>query len=189
MRCLLSDLVRAWISSAATVVVAIVYVLIVGLPEGRSWLSEYVVIAVVAFLAAYIGLILAAFTLMPFPQVAEWVKDQKATFPGRYVVMNQPGGGLALYFSVLALVMSLLVLPRTESLANLLSPNALTGLVAGLVLLSWLAVAVTQSLDYLASAAGRERQVVGDSTSGNDSYPGRVRVQYDDPGVGGRGAE
>lgn len=111
----------------------------------RAW------IAAAASVLVYVGVTIAAFSLTPFQQVAEWAQRQRATFVGRYLVMNQPGGGLALYFSVLALVLSLLILPRVDSIANVLSPPALTGVVVALVFLAWLAVAVTQSLDYLAS--------------------------------------
>lgn len=154
------------------VVVAGIYVLIDGWPEFTSWLSEYVVIAMLGFLLTYIGLTLAAFSFTPFDEVVAWAKKQKATFVGRYVVMNQPGGGVAMYFSAFALGLALLVLPRTDELANLLNPNALTGIVVLLVFLSWLVVAVTQSIDYLTSHYRLGRDVL--------VFPGTETPKYSD---------
>lgn len=146
---LLKESTRAWVA-AAVAVLANVAVFLVGFATSESVAaSEGVVVALGVFLATYAASTLAVFSLSPSEVIDRWAAEQKTTWLRRYVIMDAPGGGLALYFSIVALVVALTVLPDPRRAALFLPPWLITMVCVVMVLSAWLSISLTQALDYL----------------------------------------
>ncbi|WP_342373195.1 DUF1345 domain-containing protein [Propioniciclava soli] len=102
---------------------------------GLGWLALY--------LAGYVALT-AALYLQPWPRLVRWAEaSREPTWVRRYVLLLEPGSGLAVMVSYLSLVFAvLLVVDRSLGVVDLL-------LTVMLLIASWLTMLLSFGLDYL----------------------------------------
>lgn len=151
-RVLQSESVRSWIAAGAVIVVSVLWFWI--LPSTPSpgtvqrTMVESLTVSGTVFLATHVILTLVAFHGTEHSELREWASGQQSSWYRRWIKMNEPGGGLAVYFAVLALVAGLLLLPNPQRAAEKLSPQTITILVGLMIFAAWVAVAVTHAVAY-----------------------------------------
>lgn len=150
-RVLQSESVRSWIAAGAMVATCVVWML----PNEKTspetvqkLLLESLTATGTIFLVIHVTLTLVAFHRCEFSDLQKWADGQESSWYRRWIKMNEPGGGLAVYFALLALAGGLLLLPNPERAAHLLNPSVITLMVGLLIFVAWVAVAVTHAVAY-----------------------------------------
>lgn len=140
---LLNEFSRAVLAMIAPVVWA-------GVWSGDNMLSMLVTMMGI-FVLGYVTCTFVVFSVAPHGQIIRWATRQRGTLLRRYIWMSEPGGGLALYFSLAALLGVLAVLPDRDWDQGGSQVAFEMAAVVATVFFAWLAIAMTQALDYLAS--------------------------------------
>ena len=139
--------------------------------DGPTLLIYFVVLT--GYQLLYVVLTLGAYLRTPWPALRAWAaRTEDSGWLRRYVYLDQPGAGLALFTSgaALASIVALVRLDRT-ALGDL--GDVVVALAALLLLTSWATVLVSFAVDYLckdARRSWRELDFPGEGRQGFGDY-------------------
>ncbi|MDO5676203.1 MAG: DUF1345 domain-containing protein [Propionibacteriaceae bacterium] len=150
---LFSEMFRSAAAVALAIPVIVVAALVFDTGEDSTSIAKFMALVMIgAVLLFYVAVTLGVFLAAPHAKVKAWAASQKRpTFLGRYVWLTQPGGGLAIYFAVAALITALGVLPSAADIAGKEAASWIAGMTVVMVFMGWLAVSATYAVDYLVS--------------------------------------
>lgn len=114
---------------------------------------ETALLSVAAYLMSYLVVTVLAFARTPTRTSLAWAaRSEPGTWVQHFVLGTKPGAGVATMVSVMALMAAVFWLPENDP-SSTLSQNARGVLAAVLVVMAWLAVALTHSVAYLCADA------------------------------------
>lgn len=110
-------------------------------------------VVLVAYQLAYVLLTAWALARTPWPELAAWAEtSREGSLRARFVDLTEPGAGLALYVSGLALV-GTIVLSRSRAAGE--HGWLVVALCVALIVLAWVTALLTFTVDYLAKDGRR----------------------------------
>lgn len=143
--------VRAWLSerrrSGASVLVAVAAGSVEAALPGDSAAVDVGVIALLAYLLAYLVITIVAFARAAPAQIRDWAeRDSRGTVLQRYLLGTAPGPGVSIFIAAVALAVAMIWLPGHGG--GTFSPGVRTGVAVALVVVGWVCAVVSFAVAF-----------------------------------------
>lgn len=143
----LSERRRAIFGFVAAIVVGIAVTLWVSTQE-QVTLIDGGVVALLAYVAAYLVVTSIAFSRATPSEIAAWARHdaERGSFTERYILGSAPGPGISIFISTLAMFVAVVWLPGLGGTSLPTPPRMIIALL--LIVTSWLTIVVSYALTF-----------------------------------------
>lgn len=163
---------RNALSLAIAVVVGAVILLLRPVLFAGLTLGDAAVLAMLAYLIAYLTVTLAAFTFAPDERIHNWAqRESRGTVWERYLLGSAPGPGVAIFIAAVTLAVAVIWLPGHAG--HSLHPQARVSVAVIMVVVAWTSVLVSFAITFYADNLLEQGKAL-DFPGGSTSWTGYV---------------